>query len=515
MAGLLDIDFNDPSTAGLLGMAQGFFDAGAPSRTRIGTGQAIMAGLQGMQQGQQGAQQYAINQELLRRKKAADDLNMEMNQFEFGQKKQTVADQKLARDAMIKYAKLRQAGIGQPQMQAPSSVQGYSMPSEQTQNNRVNGSYSPPMYQPQQQSIPQTQTMQRGKGSAIQAQIDDLNNQANFLDAEGVPSDSLRQKAIEMTKLLPKVKEWKEIRSGDQILYAPYFEDGSAGDAVPYEIAAKLHFGDNGQQLLGMDAYTGKVRSTNQKQQSLESLASDATARRGQNMVDARSRDQINQPTWNNEVGAFISPPTKNNPQGIKIDLAGFTKPEKPLTEVQAKAVTFASRMNNANNIINELSSLGTDKSSAGKQFMEAIPGIGGGLGNLYNATLPENIQKLDQAKRDWVNANLRNESGAVIDKDEFTNADKQYFPQIGDKPEVIKQKAINRKLAEEGMRSQSGSGAKNIDSIVSNNSQKSTQGMPKTKIVNIEGGGSASATLGADGNYYVQRNGKKYRVEE
>ena len=38
--------------------------------------------------------------------------------------------------------------------------------------------------------------------------------------------------------------------------------------------------------------------------------------------------------------------------------------------------------------------------------------------------------QKYEQAQRDWVNANLRKESGAVISDSEFANASKQYFPQ-------------------------------------------------------------------------------------
>lgn len=38
--------------------------------------------------------------------------------------------------------------------------------------------------------------------------------------------------------------------------------------------------------------------------------------------------------------------------------------------------------------------------------------------------------QKFEQAKRNFVNAVLRNESGAVIADSEFKNADKQYFPQ-------------------------------------------------------------------------------------
>jgi len=35
-----------------------------------------------------------------------------------------------------------------------------------------------------------------------------------------------------------------------------------------------------------------------------------------------------------------------------------------------------------------------------------------------------------EQAKKNFVNAVLRLESGAVISPSEFTNADKQYFPQ-------------------------------------------------------------------------------------
>jgi hypothetical protein len=194
-------------------------------------------------------------------------------------------------------------------------------------------------------------------------------------------------------------------------------------------------------------------------------------------------KDQLFKPQWNNDVGAFIAPPSKMNPQGQKIELAGYTKEEKPLTEVQAKAVTFASRMKNANDIVNELSGIGVDKSSAGKKFVEAVPFIGGGLGSIYNTTLPENIQKLDQAKRDWINANLRNESGAAIGKDEFYSADQQYFPQIGDKAEVIKQKAINRKLAEDGMRSQAGRGSMKIDSIVGGVKLPSTGGWSIQKV--------------------------------
>jgi hypothetical protein len=60
--------------------------------------------------------------------------------------------------------------------------------------------------------------------------------------------------------------------------------------------------------------------------------------------------------------------------------------------------------------------------------------------------------QKFEQAKRDFINAQLRRESGAAISPTEFESADKQYFPVPGDKPEVIKQKEANRRAAIEAL---------------------------------------------------------------
>lgn len=65
--------------------------------------------------------------------------------------------------------------------------------------------------------------------------------------------------------------------------------------------------------------------------------------------------------------------------------------------------------------------------------------------------TGPE-FQKFDQAKRDFVNAVLRRESGAAISQSEFDNAHKQYFPQPGDTPERIAEKRRNRQDAIAGV---------------------------------------------------------------
>ncbi|WP_299109796.1 hypothetical protein [uncultured Bradyrhizobium sp.] len=118
--------------------------------------------------------------------------------------------------------------------------------------------------------------------------------------------------------------------------------------------------------------------------------------------------------------------------------------PPKPqtMTEGQANAALYADRMRAADKIIaaNETSGI-----SFGEKAKASIPGVG-------NYFVSEDYQKLDQARRDFINAVLRRESGAAIAESEFENANKQYFPQPGDKPEVLKQKAENRLLALDGI---------------------------------------------------------------
>ena len=121
-------------------------------------------------------------------------------------------------------------------------------------------------------------------------------------------------------------------------------------------------------------------------------------------------------------------------------------EPEKPLTEGQAKAMTFSSRMLAADKTLATLSRKGTDTSIPGSRADY-------GVGAVVNMFSPPEQQMLDQAKRDFINATLRRESGAVISPAEFENGDKQYFPQIGDSRLVKEQKARNRRIAIEGIR--------------------------------------------------------------
>lgn len=114
-------------------------------------------------------------------------------------------------------------------------------------------------------------------------------------------------------------------------------------------------------------------------------------------------------------------------------------------TDGQANAALYASRMREAENILSkpEVQAASMDRMQIAKS--KAPLGIG-------NSLVTKEYQMADQAKRDFINATLRRESGAAISPSEFDNAEKQYFPQPGDKPEVLSQKAANRKTAMEGI---------------------------------------------------------------
>lgn len=137
-------------------------------------------------------------------------------------------------------------------------------------------------------------------------------------------------------------------------------------------------------------------------------------------------------------------------------------KQPKPLTESQANAKLYSSRMNKADQI---LSTIGSNYSpfavsSAFSAENSWVPGAG----MVANQMLTENDQKAMQAQRDFLNAVLRKESGASISPSEFSNAAKQYFDQPGDSETVKKQKAQNRKLAIEEIQSALPESAKQND---------------------------------------------------
>lgn len=113
------------------------------------------------------------------------------------------------------------------------------------------------------------------------------------------------------------------------------------------------------------------------------------------------------------------------------------------MSEAQGKDALYAARMMNAENALVDpkIVEAGLSRTERG---LASIPYIG-------NSLVGSSYQKFDQAQRDFINATLRRESGAAIAQSEFDNANRQYFPQPGDGPDVLQQKAINRAEAIKG----------------------------------------------------------------
>jgi len=125
----------------------------------------------------------------------------------------------------------------------------------------------------------------------------------------------------------------------------------------------------------------------------------------------------------------------------------------KPPTADQAKVATFGRRVEQAMAEMGRLEGEGYDRSSP-------KAGLGAKLPNMLKSS---SAQQQSQAERNFVNAVLRRESGAVISDQEFANAEKQYFPRSGDSKETLEQKARNRQQVVQGFQAEAGTAWENV----------------------------------------------------
>ncbi len=103
----------------------------------------------------------------------------------------------------------------------------------------------------------------------------------------------------------------------------------------------------------------------------------------------------------------------------------------KPQNATQSAANGYADRLNESNIVLDMLGSKFTGKLAYG--------------GKLPNSLQSGDRQSYEQAKKNFVTAVLRRESGASIAPTEFKTAEEIYFPIAGDSEETIKQKENTR----------------------------------------------------------------------
>ena len=115
----------------------------------------------------------------------------------------------------------------------------------------------------------------------------------------------------------------------------------------------------------------------------------------------------------------------------------------KPLNESQGKAAVFHSQMVGANNELNDVYAKGFNPN---KPQSQATTSMAGGI---FNFLTPASAQQAKQAQNQWTEAYLRFKTGAGTNAHEIEANRKTYFPDLGDSPAVVAQKARMREQAQ------------------------------------------------------------------
>jgi hypothetical protein len=237
---------------------------------------------------------------------------------------------------------------------------------------------------------------------------------------------------------------------------------------------------------LSMAQQTANARAAEQRGEKLADREWQATEQQRrenrEDVRDARNRAARPEPGVNMQVLQTADGPMAFNPR------TGETKPimangqqvqgakadNTPNTDGARKAAGFLLRMRGATDTFDQLeptgpadpngkAKMGDLRPNIGQAILGAIPFVGDELErNSYN----ENQGAYDTAKRDFLAAVLRKESGAQINKDEWNEGNRRYFSVRGDTPDIALQKRKNRAQAmqateiEAGTRSPSGAAA-------------------------------------------------------
>lgn len=154
-----------------------------------------------------------------------------------------------------------------------------------------------------------------------------------------------------------------------------------------------------------------------------------------------------------------------------ELELKGTQEKRIPASEYAAG--TYTRRMEQAENVFDQLEKSGFDRASLGEAAKTVLP----------EAMKSSALKAQQQAERNFVNALLRRESGAAISQAEFQNAEAQYFPRQGDSPEVKELKRANRLQVQEGLRAEAGKALEKIPFVpVTLTAQKKSEMIPSAQ---------------------------------
>jgi hypothetical protein len=178
----------------------------------------------------------------------------------------------------------------------------------------------------------------------------------------------------------------------------------------------------------------------------------------------------------------FFQPAKGGGAPAVIPGVSPLPREEKPTTEGEKNASGFATRMQEAEKLLSgdvNANLPGISVQSQKPSVLESGVGFFSETGANF-LRKPERQMGL-QAQRDWVRAKLRKESGATIGDQEMQKEIETYFPQIGDSPQVIKQKSDARQIAIQGMINSAGRAAK--EQYLPKNAPMPSQGFTIRKV--------------------------------
>jgi hypothetical protein len=254
-------------------------------------------------------------------------------------------------------------------------------------------------------------------------------------------------------------------------------EDGST-QVLPFGVKPNMKMQDLGGKVVAVDENSlangqqfGKTMTPGEVAANNLGWANNKATLRGQDLTDTRARQAA-------ELGTIPSGYRRTASGGLEFIPGGPADPDAAKkaapTEFQGKSTTFGARMQDASRIIDSLegkvSPANVARAGYAPEFPSWMPGgqvLGAGVGAANRMTVPDDAQRYYQAQENWVTANLRQESGAAIGKEEMAKDIRKWFPQPGDSDALKAQKAAARKVAERAMLVQAGPGASSIPRIV------------------------------------------------
>lgn len=141
--------------------------------------------------------------------------------------------------------------------------------------------------------------------------------------------------------------------------------------------------------------------------------------------------------------------------QQSQIDIIpGTEKVKDPFTGEQKKQAGFAVRMENAVKQLEDLENSGFNPVNVRDMVVSNLPIIPDSIERVFNSP---KFKQYERAKIDFSTAQLRQETGAVINESEIDWIDRTYFPQFGDDPQTLLDKRVARRDALAAMIGQAG----------------------------------------------------------